>query len=197
MPTPYLRALALIDAAHAQDPSVTTENGTPIPSELAYAQSMTRHLEAHTPTASETLRLAVRAQHLRRWEVPRSSYPMTKAGYYAWRTGLARRQAELAMAICREAGYAEEDAERVGVLVRKEGLKSDPECQVLEDVACLVFLEEQFAAFREKWEEEKVVGVVRKTWGKMGSRGRELALGLGMGEEEMRVVRKALGDEGA
>lgn len=133
--------------------------------------------------------------HYRFREIPRSSYPQTKAGYFAWRTFLKKRQAELAASICVEAGLPEEDAQRVAALVRKEALKSDKETQALEDVACLVFLEGEFEAFRSGKEEDMVIGVLRKTWGKMGVRGRELALEMkkDMGDGERKLLEKALG----
>lgn len=51
-------------------------------------------------------------------------------------------------------------------LIRKEDLKSNEETQVLEDVACLVFLDDQFEEFEKGVEEEKMLGILRKTWGK-------------------------------
>ncbi|PYH84478.1 glutamyl-tRNA synthetase [Aspergillus uvarum CBS 121591] len=195
---PLAHALQAIDALHSADPT-TTATGTP--NELHYAQRMTAWLYRHTPapeSPSAALQLAIRAQHLKRWEVPRATYPAGKAGYYAWRTGLARRQAELAMEVCVASGIAEAEAQRVGQLIRKEGLKGkevDAEAQVLEDVACLVFLEEQLEKFQGGYEEDKVVAILRKTWGKMSERGRELALTeVRLGERGRELVGLALGD---
>ena len=104
----------------------------------------------------------------------------------------------MAVGICREAGYEEREAERVGELVRKEGLRSeDEETVVLEDVACLVFLEDRFEAFeREKgYEEEKVVDILRKSLRKMSARGRELAVTEvvgGLEERSRGLVGKAM-----
>jgi hypothetical protein len=193
MSTPYDKAFQLIDAAHALDPTLTTlPNNTTVPYELLYAQKSTAYLEKRLPDAPEHLRLAIRAQHFRRWEVPRSTYPMTRPGYHAWRTYLKKRQAELVSEICIEAGYDKEVAERVGALIRKEDLKSDEETQVLEDVACLVFLDDQFEAFEREHDEAKIVGILRKTWGKMSERGHELALEIRMEGRAREVVEKAL-----
>ncbi|EUC32302.1 hypothetical protein COCCADRAFT_5974 [Bipolaris zeicola 26-R-13] len=194
MSTPYDGALSAIDAAHALDPNKVDINGTSTPYELHYAQKCTAYLAQRAPDASETLRLAIRAQHFRRWEVPRSSYPQTRPGYHAWRTFLKKRQAELVSKICLEAGYSEADAERVGALIRKEDLREDEETQVLEDVACLVFLDDQFEAFEREHDEEKIVGILRKTWGKMSERGHELALGMDMPGRRGEVLKKALGE---
>jgi hypothetical protein len=193
MTTPYDTALAAIDAAHALDPTHTTlPDSTSIPYELLYAQKSTAYLEKRLPTAPEHLRLAIRAQHFRRWEVPRSSYPMTRPGYHAWRTFLKKRQAELVSQICLDAGYTADVADRVGALIRKEDLKSDEETQVLEDVACLVFLDDQFEAFEREHDEDKIVRILRKTWGKMSERGHEMALEIRMEGKAREVMDKAL-----
>ncbi|KAH8697448.1 hypothetical protein BGW36DRAFT_319844 [Talaromyces proteolyticus] len=193
----FHKALAAIDAAHYQDPNLTTKNddstNKQVPYELHYAEKMTSYLESYNPSASELLRLAIRAQHLRRWEIPRSSYPATKVGYFSWRTFLKNRQAELAQQYCLEAGYSAEESERVAALVRKENLKKDEDTQTLEDVACLVFLDDQFDAFeKEMDDEEKMVGILRKTWGKMSDKGRGMALQITMSERCRELVGKAL-----
>ncbi|EFQ96634.1 hypothetical protein CFE70_005365 [Pyrenophora teres f. teres 0-1] len=192
MSTPYTKALAAIDAAHALDPNKVTIDGTEVPYELHYAQKCTSYLTKRSPTALEPLRLAIRAQHFRRWEVPRSSYPMTRPGYHAWRSFLKTRQASLVEAICLESGFSAEDAATVGALIRKEGLKVNEETMVLEDVACLVFLDDQFEAFEKEHDEEKIVGILRKTWGKMSQEGKRLAGEVRMDERGRELMAKAL-----
>ena len=187
-------ALEKIDAAHSQDPTLTP---TGSPYELHYAEKMTKYLTLHTPNPSPLLTIACRAQHFRRWEVPRSSYPATKPGYFAWRTFLKKRQAEQVQSICLECAFDEEEAEKVARLIAKEDLKKgegkgDPEAQVLEDVACLVFLDDQFDEFEKGHDEEKIMSILRKTWGKMGKRGQELALEMSMSERARELVGKAL-----
>ncbi|KAL2803049.1 hypothetical protein BJX63DRAFT_89017 [Aspergillus granulosus] len=198
MTTPFEKALSLIDAAHSLDPTKVTPPNTQdeIPYELLYANKMTKYLSLRSPSASDSLRLAVRAQHLKRWEVPRAEFPATKIGYHSWRTHLARRQAEIVAGMCVEAGYGADFAERVAALVRKEGLRGgeDEEVQALEDVACLVFLEDQLEEFQSGYEEEKVIGILQRTWAKMSARGRELALGMELKEKSAELVKRALAD---
>lgn len=155
-------AIRLIDEAHAQDPNTVQSNGEEMPYELFYSNKMTDYLDRCDAHASEPLRLAIRAQHLRRWEVPRSSYAMNKTGYHLWRTYLKKRQAEIASKICLDSGYSLEDASRVAALVKKENLKDDAETQTLEDVACLVFLDDQFEAFEKEHDEAKVLNAYVK-----------------------------------
>ena len=188
----FAAALKLIDEAHAQDPKKIEVDGKQQPYELHYSQKMSSYLEKRYPSAPDTLRLAIRAQHFRRWEIPRDSYAMNKVGYHAWRTCLKKRQADMASQICLDCGYSENDAMRVAHLIRKEDLKKDEETQTLEDVACLVFLDDQFEEFEKQHDEEKIVKILRKTWGKMSDIGHELALELPMSERCKDLVGKAL-----
>lgn len=181
-------ALEAIDAAHAEDPRSTPDG----PYELFYAQKCTHYLERLDDKASDLLQLAVRAQHFRRWEVPRDSYPMTKPGYFSWRTGLKRRQGELVSQILLHHGYSAEEAERVASMIRKDNFKKDPETQTLEDVACLVFLDAEFDEFKELHEEDKIIKILQKTWPKMSERGHEVALEMHMSDDCARLVRKTL-----
>jgi hypothetical protein len=105
---------------------------------------------------------------------------------------LYKFHAEEVSRILREAGYDEAVVARVASLVRKERIKSDPEAQALEDVICLVFLENYFAEFAAGHDEEKVVGILRKTWKKMSPRGQGEALKLEMPAEARRLVERAL-----
>lgn len=45
----------------------------------------------------------------------------------------------------------------------------------LSDSICLTFLQLEFAEFMAKHDEEKMIGIVQKTWKKMGHRGRQYA----------------------
>ena len=65
--------------------------------------------------------------------------------------------------------------ERAGDLVRKKGLGSDPEAQVIEDVICLVFLQTQYDPLLARLGEDKTADAVRKTMTKMGPAGLALA----------------------
>ena len=188
-------ALARFDAANAEDPNVIVVNGRPRPKELVYAEQMTAWLHRLEPSPSEVLQLAARAQHLRRWEIPRDTYPEGRAAYHRWRTTLQQFHAETAGRIMKDVGYDDATIARVQALLKKQQLKTDPETQLLEDVVCLVFLENYFADFAREHDEEKVIGIVRKTWGKMSERGRSAALKLDLPEEARRLVQRALAEQ--
>jgi hypothetical protein len=185
-------AIAAFDAANAADPNREAAAGTTQPRELLYARRMSDWLEQLAPDAPESLRLAVRCQHLCRWTVPRASYPEGRDGYLRWRADLKRFHAEKAGELLRAVGYDEGTIGRVQALVRKERFKTDPEAQLLEDVACLVFLEHYFAPFAAQHPEEKILNILRKTWSKMSARGQQAALRLELAPAERSLVEKAL-----
>jgi hypothetical protein len=176
-------AIEKIDAANAQDPHQK---------ELIYSQRMTQWLEKVAPDASEALRLSARAQHIMRWKIPRSQYPMDRAGYHRWRTHLYDFHADAAAEILRDVGYDDATIARVRSLIRKERIKSDPEMQTLEDVICLVFLENYFHEFAQDHDEQKLVTILQRTWKKMSARGHELALQLPLSQDDRRMIEKAL-----
>lgn len=123
---------------------------------------------------------------------------MTRPGYLTWRAKLkaqaAAQVAELLASPEIQPSIPEEDRQRVAALIRKENLKADEETQVLEDAACLVFLDDQFDDFESKsdLDEAKTIGILQKTWVKMGERGRQLALEMNHSERAQELLGKAL-----
>ena len=184
-------AVTKLDQANSEDPNREVYEGSGHPKELLYARRMSDWLERLEPEAPEPVQLAARAQHIRRWEIPRDRYPKDREGYRRWRTDLGRFHAETAGDILQEAGYEEATVARVQSLLRKERLKTDPDCQLLEDVICLVFLEFYLAAFAQGHEEEKLVNILRRTWRKMSPRGQQAALQLELHDSVRALVEKA------
>lgn len=186
------QAIAKIDQANAQDPNLLEVNGQTRPLEVVHAERRTVWIEQLAgETASEALLLAARAQHIRRWEIPRETYPRDRAGYLQWRQDLKVFHAEKTAEILQEVGYDEVLVNRVKDLILKKRLKLDSEVQSLEDALCLVFLEEQFSDFAKK-EADKIVGIVRKTWRKMSPQGQQFALALPMAAEDRAIIEQAL-----
>ncbi len=185
-------AIARIDAANAEDPNREFVDGATRPKEVVYSERMTGWLDRLAPEASEALRIAARAQHIERWTIPRAEFPDGREGYFRWRTTLAKFHAERTAGILADAGYEADVIDRVKGLLRKHRLKTDPEVQMLEDVACLVFLESYFADFAKQHDEAKVIGILQKTWAKMSPVGHDAALALDMPAEARALVEKAL-----
>ncbi|HEY5228191.1 MAG TPA: DUF4202 family protein, partial [Opitutaceae bacterium] len=104
---PFERARGLVDAAHARDPAKARDGRH---AELVYADQMEKWVIRIAPEADSALRLAARCQHLERWSVPRSTFPMDKVGYLTWRRSLYVKQAERARQLLTEAGVPAEVA---------------------------------------------------------------------------------------
>lgn len=190
------QAIAAIDRANTEDPNREVWQGQEHPKELLYGRHMSAWLAKLDPAPSEARQIAARAQHIRRWTVPREGYPEGREGYLRWRKSLYLFHAGQAVAIMREVGYGEEDCALVKKMIAKEGIKRDADVQLIEDVACLVFLEHYFPAFAQKYDEDKLIDIVRKTWKKMSGSGHEAALGIALPETLRPVVAKALSAEG-
>jgi Domain of unknown function (DUF4202) len=188
----FTEAISLIDAANAVDPNRELFAGQELPKELLYSRRMTDWLAKLEPNASDALQLAARGQHICRWTIPRDSFPMDRAGYHRWRSSCQQMHAQKLAEILHAVGYDETTIGRVQSLVRKERMKLDPEAQLLEDVVCLVFLENYFAEFAREHDEAKLIDIVQKTWKKMSDRGHQAALTLPLSDDCRRIVEKAL-----
>lgn len=179
----FAAAAARFAHYHGQDPRGES---------LAHAGRISHWVETLSPDAGQALRLAARAQHIGRWRIPRDSYPPDRSGYLRWRRDLQGFHAEEAADILADCGYPREMIDRVGALLRKRNLRSDAECQVLEDALCLTFVERQLAGFSARHGEAKLQRIIRKTWQKMSPAGREAALGLELDAAVRALLERSL-----
>ena len=188
--------IAAIDAANADDPRRVEGRAF----ELVYAERMSARLAALYPDASDLLKIATRAQHLRRWEIARAIYEEGRRGYNDWRRACRIHHANLVAEIMRAHGYDEAAVAHVGALIRKEQLKKDPESQALENIAAIVFLEHYFDEFLEKHREyadDKLVDILGKTLCKMSPKGHAAALALPLPPRARSLVEAAIAREAA
>lgn len=186
------KTLAEFDALNAQDPNTEIIDGTAVAKELLYSQRMTARLQNFLTSASEELQLAARSQHICRWKIPRTDYPMDRQGYKKWRLDLAVFHGETAANIMMKNGYTDEQIKRVKDLLLKRSLKRDEEVQALEDVVCLVFLEFYLEDFATKHDEAKLIDIIQKTWNKMSENGHTAALQLPLNNQMHSLITKAL-----
>ena len=170
--TPRDTVFAAIDAANAADPR--REDGQPV--ELVYGQRMTAEQQHLHPDATDPLAIACRGQHIERWLLPRADYPEGREGYLTWRRDQGRRHADRVMGLMREAGYAEGDVDAAGRMLRKEGIKRDPQVQALEDVACFTFIRHYLGDFATTQDPDALLRIVQKTARKMSPAARARAL---------------------
>ena len=182
----FEQATALIDAANAEGPK-----------ELLYSHRMSDMLGRYMPEADDAMKLAVRAQHIQRWKSPRDAYPMNRQGYHKWRTELYTFHAETAAGLLTQAGCSEDLIERVRKAVGKRDPKTNPDTQLVEDVAALVFIEHYMQEFVDKhpeYDEEKWLRIIRRTWNKMTEQGKKFALSgaLKLPEPLIPLIQKAV-----
>jgi hypothetical protein len=189
--TRFEEAVRRFDEANSRDPNLVTDEGKTLPRELLHAQWLTGWVARLCPGASEALRLAARGHHLCRWEIPRETFPPTREGYLRWRHQLKLFHSQKSEAILCEVGYPPEILARVQDLNLKKNFPADPECRILEDALCLVFLEHQFGPLASKSTEEKMLNALRKTWQKMTPAARQIALGLKFSPLEKALIQKA------
>ncbi len=186
--TKYAAVVKLIDQANAGDPTSIDYKGESQPKEQVYASRHLAWVLNLQPEASELLRIAAQTQHICRWESPRSDYPMNRPGYLKWREDLKRFHAQRAGELMAQVGYGTEDIERVQSLNLKKQLKSDSECQTLEDALCLAFLELGFDDLIAKYDDEKILSIVQKTAAKMSEAGRAQISTIQFSEAGQRIL---------
>ncbi len=186
----FEQAIAAIDAANAGDPHTIEVRGEVRAKEQAHAELMTEWVQRLDPAADEAQLLAARAHHLRRWSMPRTTYPEGRAGYLRWRTALRKQHAAEVAELLTGVGYDDATVERVRAIVNKEG--ADPAVQVHEDALCLVFLETQLASTTDQVGDEKMLGVIRKTVAKMSPSGMAHIDGIPMRDGDRGLIARAL-----
>ena len=185
-------AIQLFDEANNKDPNVEIWEGKEYPKELLYGSRMSEKLEKFEANASLAVKLAVRCQHICRWEIPRESYEMNRVGYLTWRKDLYKFHAQKASEILEKVGYDATLIENVKFLLQKKQLKRNEETQLLEDVICLVFLDYYFENFSKKYSEKKLIEILQKTWAKMSEKGHQAALKIDFSEKSKDLISKAL-----
>src|SRR5690606_7428483 len=87
------------DSYNMQDPNQFVWEGQSYPQEYFLAVKLHEWVLKLNPNPGADLLLASRCQHIGRWEIPRSNYPMDRDGYLIWRKELAVHHAEKAKEI--------------------------------------------------------------------------------------------------
>jgi hypothetical protein len=90
-------------------------------------------------------------------------------------------------------GYDADTIGRVQALVRRDGLGSDAGAQVIEDAACLAFLETQLADVAARMERDHLASVLTKTAAKMSPAALALVAEVPLDESARRLLYEVLG----
>ncbi len=191
-PDRFDRAIAAIDAANADDPFTLEVDGRALPKEQTHAEMMTRWVRELDPDAPEALLLAARAHHIRRWMIPRKSFPDGRAAYLRWRRALHSVHAELAAALLERVGYPRATVERVAALVQKADLlqQGDADAQTLEDALSLVFFDTQLEPLLDDLDDRQLRRALGRTWRKMSPRGQAAAKSLPLSERAVATLAR-------
>ncbi len=161
--------------------------------EVLFAQRLARWVHKLSPQPSSALQLAAHCQHLQRWTMPRVDFPAGRVGYLKWRKDLAKMHAALAQKVLTTLHFSEKLIQEVQAINLKQDLHGNPDVQLMEDALCLSFLEYEFIDFCDKQvDDEKVINIVRKTWGKMSDNAHQVALSLPMRGRPQTLIAQAL-----
>ncbi len=188
----FLAVIADVDKVNSEDPRVEVVNGQRVSKEQLYSRRMTECLGKLYPSASETLKIAARAQHIRRWSIPRDEYPAGRSGYNAWRLACRKLHASLTADIMSKHGYSDLAIRQVGRLIAKKDLKSDADSQRLENVVGVVFVEYYLGEFSKKHDQEKLISILKKTTRKMSEDGLQAVRALELSPSLDELLKETL-----
>lgn len=191
------QVITLIDEANSHDPNTEQADNKSWPKEHLYALRMTDMLKRFAPDSDQLMHIAVRAQHIERWKSPRSDFPMNKQGYHQWRSALYIFHASTVVKLMQQAGYSQQQQDRVYAAVAKQQIKRNPDSQLVEDIASLVFIEHYmlaFAASKPDYDEQKWIGILQRTWKKMSAQAHDFVLAgsITLPAPLMPLIKKAL-----
>ena len=185
----FAAAVAAIDAANSADPGAVEVRGAgPRPLALVHGELAAEWVGVLSPDAGELVSLAARAHHLRRWELPRTQYAAGRAGYLQWKRDQRKRHAGDIGALLAGVGYEPDDIVQVQAMVLRQG----PGGQLVEDAACLVFIETQLAAVATQLDRDHLLDVIRKTASKMSPAALAAVSSMPLGEVERSLLVEAL-----
>lgn len=185
----FAAAVAAIDAANSADQGAVEVRGAgPRPLALVHGELAAEWVGVLSPDAGELVSLAARAHHLRRWELPRTQYAAGRAGYLQWKRDQRKRHAGDVGALLAGVGYEPDDIVQVQAMVLRQG----PGGQLVEDAACLVFIETQLAAVATQLDRDHLLDVIRKTASKMSPAALAAVSSMPLGEVERSLLVEAL-----
>ncbi len=179
-----------IDSLHALDPVKESAGEYEVSRESLYCERMVKKLYKIIQQPGIHLELAARCHHLCRWEVNRKDFPEGRSGYYLWRNEVYKHQATIAERLMDEEKITGEVKEKVLRIIKKEGIKTDHDVQLVEDIACIVFIENYLDEFSEKYDEAKLVNIIRKTLNKMSEQGHRWLLNAVIPDKIVQLLKK-------
>lgn len=181
-----------IEKIHSSDNTLVNEDSGPISSELLYSNRMLSILEMLEPNSDYSTKLAAQCQHLKRWEIKRTEYPMTRQGYHQWRRVVMNHQLAQCKEVLIQSNIETDDIEEILSILRNQGNKMESKSQVIQDTACLVFVKWYLETFAVKHESSKVADILKKTKRKMSQKAIDFIPQLHLSENVNHILELSI-----
>lgn len=187
----FQKAITKIQEGLKKDPRWESFQGREGGRDELFTQRVVEWIQKLESSPSEILLLAAWGHTQNRWTLERSTYPMNTKGYHQWRFAQSKLSANEAEKILRDCGYNDEIVQKVCTLILKSNFPKDPDSQVLEDAACLAFMEMKYESYIPEWGEEKYIRILKGTLEKMTPRAQTLALKISYSPAGRQLLEKA------
>jgi hypothetical protein len=187
-----IEAIKIFDEMNSLDPNRIQFQGNDFPKEILYANWLTLWVEKLSPIISDSLRLASRCQHLKRWEISRDKYPNGLKGYMQWKKELLIFHADESEKVLRSFQIDESLIKQVRQINLKQDMQNNYEVQIIEDALCLVTLEFQLEEFSLKHTDDKIIEIIKKSWQKMSDSAKEEAKKISYNPRVLKLVIEAI-----
>ena len=162
--------------------------------DFLFTEAMVVWMHRLAPSPEPAVLIAAWGHTLRRWEIPRDTYPKTTPGYHAWRKALAEHSAKAVDGILAEEKTEEVLRARVLKLIQHFRSPCDEASQLLEDADCLAFLELKLDDYLDEWDEVKTIRILKGTLEKMSPKARERAGEISYSAKARGLIAKAVGE---
>lgn len=179
----FNRASNAIKEIHLSDPNKIVHKGSNTTAEQLYSERMLKILLEFVPGSDYQLKLAAQCQHLERWKIARDLYTMDRKGYHQWRRAVMDFQLGRTRDTLASVGLDKQDVIEITEILRNQGNKTHEKAQIIQDVACIVFVNWYLQGFAIKHESTKVQDILVKTTRKMSDRGRTFL------EQELNILK--------
>lgn len=189
----YSELTVAIDKLHSEDSVMENVDGNLLPAELVYSKRMLQILETVFPGSDNLLKISAQCQHLKRWMIVRTDFPMDRQGYHKWRRVVMNYQLDETGKLLYAYSVSETDINKILDSLKNQGAKGNSDSQVIEDTACLVFLKWYLKPFADKHEPDKVLDILRKTLRKVSEKGLNAAADIDLSKDVLILLDKALG----
>ncbi|KAF8072415.1 hypothetical protein HT031_000074 [Scenedesmus sp. PABB004] len=212
------KALALIDAGNAEDPTKVQVDGESVPYRLAYSRWLSEWVLRLDPKASDELLILARGRSIQSWklaDIKRDDYAPNTPGQRQWEVDRKKWLANRLLEAVKEAGYGEEtcgliedvmlsrslpdprDIRKYDLLgplgmVNFRTLRAVVMLQTLADADALLFLDKNFAEMFNRMPADEVAAVCKRELSRLSQNGIITVLRQRWSPVQQRLLQRAL-----